>query len=163
PERSLRQTIQSEQVRTLTTWSHVIPDSAGIFYTPVNEHFRAQYEIDQINCSRQRWERYWGWVQSFYHGNILARGWTNTCGRIVDDLPGGYPGDDLIGRMNVLGRLIAAEWAKNNAVRSITTHDLQQWGALMRKAIRGRDTDDPTPVLNAFRQIELEVHVLGNG
>jgi len=158
PEQSAHQAIQGDQVRILTTWSHAIPDSAGIFYSPVSEHFRMRYEIDHANRSRQRWERYRGWVQTFYNGNLLARGWTDHCGRILVYLPVESHNDELIGRMNVLGRLIAAEWAKNNAVRIITSSDLQQWGALMRKADRGRDSDDPVPILEAFTQIEMEVH-----
>lgn len=158
PEESTHQTVQGDQVRLLTTWSHAIPDSAGVFYSPVSEHFRWPYELDRLNRPRQRWQRYWSWVQTFYEGNLLARGWTEQCGRILDALPGAFHPEDLIGRMNVLGRLVAAEWAKNNALRRISTRDLRQWGALLRRAIRKRDPDDPVPVLEAFNQVEVAVY-----
>jgi hypothetical protein len=60
--------------------------------------------------------------------------------------------------MNILGRLIGAEWAKDNAVRVINTRDLKEWGAIMRRAMRRSAEDGADPVLGTFAQIEREVH-----
>jgi hypothetical protein len=150
--------LRAEQERILTTWSEAVSDTAGIFYSPVSEHFRLRYELDQRNHPRQRWNQYWGWIETFYAGNILARGWTEQCGRILEALPADYDREALIGRMNVLGRLIAAEWAKNNGVRVIATSDLQRWGGQMRRAMRRQEQDDPVPVLEVFSQIERTVN-----
>ena len=73
PERTLSQTIQGDQVRTLTTWSHAIPDSVGVFYSPVSGHFRLRYELDTESRSSRSWKRRLGWVQAFYQGNVLSR------------------------------------------------------------------------------------------
>ncbi len=156
--RSPADVFQAYQDRVVTTWSHVIPDTAGIFYQPVNEQFRVRYELDQRNQSRQRWNRYWYWIRTFYKGNILARGWTESCRRILGALPAEYEREELIGRMNVLGRLIAAEWAKNGSVRVIATSDLQRWGGEMRRAMRQRVEDDPAPILRVFSHIERTVN-----
>ncbi|MFC1529862.1 hypothetical protein ACFL6R_03995 [Gemmatimonadota bacterium] len=157
-DQSLPPPPQVEQERILTTWSGAITDTAGIFYLPVSEHFRLRYELDQRNRNRQRWNRYWGWIKTFYAGNILARGWTEQCGRILEALPADYEREALIGRMNVLGRLIAAEWAKDNNVRVIATSDLQRWGGQMRRAMRRRNQADPAPIIDLFSEIERTVH-----
>ncbi len=158
PERTLSQTIQGDQVRTLTTWSHAISDSVGVFYSPGIDHFRLRYELDPENRSSRSWERHWGWVEVFYRGNVLSRGWTANCGRILGYLPESFHQDDLIKRMNVLGRLVASEWSRRNNIRLITTNDLIRWGSLLRRAIRNRDQDGAVSILEIFSQIEVEVY-----
>ena len=67
-------------------------------------------------------DTYYFWVHRFYHGvPILLAGWTARAGRLLSKV-GDPAKPDLTVKINVLGRTIAAEWAKANEYRRIHTY-----------------------------------------
>lgn len=65
---------------------------------------------------------YFYWVQRFYHGvPILVAGWTARARRLLSKV-GAPEKPALTEKINVLGRTIAAEWAKANEYRRIHTY-----------------------------------------
>jgi hypothetical protein len=145
------------QEPTLETWSHSIEDSTGLIYVPDERHFRARYDIDADNQALQSWDEYWEWVKVFYSGNLLARGWIIECRKIVDRINDLDQKDRAIQKMNVLGRLIAAEWARDNSVRLIDTGDIRQWLLWLREASIGNEIEivvDTGPLFESLNRIE---------
>ncbi len=109
------------------------------WYSPLAEDFRPHYERDPANGQKQTWEQYWGWVESFYRGNLLARGWSDRARLAGGERPLGGRAPRLRSRLNALGREIGAEWAKDYDTRRIGSAELLAWGKMMEKA---RDRDD---------------------
>lgn len=150
------------------TWSHAVVDSAGVLYSPREEDFRPRYEEDELNRAAQSWNEYWRWVRTFYGGNILARGCIRECEAILEtvkeqgtfeDMAGGTTAraktlNDLILRMNILCRLIAAEWSKDNGVRKIDTADVRRWRSRLRGAAGEISGKDISPLTGALIDIE---------
>ncbi|HEX2021444.1 MAG TPA: hypothetical protein VHH36_01930 [Candidatus Thermoplasmatota archaeon] len=91
--------------------------------------FRARYEADRANQAKQPWKEYADWVKSFYEGRRFppVPGWND---RERDMLKGLAEADRarLAPLVSEVGRALAAEWAKDNAVRKVSTSDLQAWG-----------------------------------
>ncbi len=141
------------------SWSHTVTDSAGILYTPRPGDFRPRFESDAANREKQGWEEYWRWITAFYGGNLIARGWIEECDRLLAGLDTAPSRDELVRRMNILGRLAAAEWAKDNGVRRISSRDIFAWRDQLRAAVTGRHAggDRATILLVTLRDIEAEV------
>ena len=78
---------------------------------------------------------YQKWLKTFYEGSFLAKGWDGVKAEILAALP---PEErESAGRaIDELGKLIGAEWAKDNNVRKIDTAALQAWGGQLRAAVR---------------------------
>ena len=145
------------QQPSVETWSHAIHDSTGIIYAPDEKHFRPRYDEDEEDRKRQSWDTYWKWVEAFYEGNLLIRGWTVECRNIADRIHNLDQRDQAIARLNVLGRLISAEWAKDNAIRLIDTNDIRQWGQWLRESSTGDEIhviSDIEPIVEALNRIE---------
>lgn len=91
--------------------------------------FRARYEADAANRARQSWDEYWSWVRTFYEGKRFppVPGWRD---RERDGLARVADADRAAvqAAFAETGRAIAAEWAKDNAVRRVSTDDLKSWG-----------------------------------
>jgi hypothetical protein len=111
------------------------------WYAPLSEDFRPHYDRDAANRSKQTWEQYWGWVQSFYAGNLFAKGWTDRATWLVEHVRPDVERTRLRTKLNTLGREICAEWAKDYDTRTIDSADLLTWGKMMEKS---RDRDDGT-------------------
>lgn len=116
------------------------------------EWFRARYEADAANKSKQSWREYWGWVGSFYEGKRFppVAGWREREKELVAKAPAHK---DAIVRM---GQALAAEWAKDNAVRKVSTSDLQAWGKRFSEAAR-----TPDALAAALGEVEKEMKKRG--
>lgn len=114
--------------------------------------FRAQYEKDAANKSKQSWNDYWGWVQTFYKGKTFppVPGWASREKEIAGKVP------EARVELETTGRALAAEWAKDNAVRKVSTSDLQTWGKKFSDASRSRDT-----LLAALAEVDAELKKRG--
>ena len=114
-------------------------DEAVGWYSPREEDFRPEYDRDRVNRRAQTWEQYWGWVGAFYRGNFLSVGWTKQAEESVAIVRSQATRQELIKSLNELGKQIAREWSKDNAVRKISTADLSRWGGAIRAARRSDD------------------------
>lgn len=97
--------------------------------------FRARYDADSENAKRQTWDKYRDWVRKFYEGTRFppVKGWDAQTQALLERIDAGAQAD-VTARVNKLGSAIASEWAKDNAVRRISTSDLQGWGRELEKA-----------------------------
>jgi len=108
-------------------------------YAPAKGDFLPEYERDRANGKVQTWDQYWGWVQAFYAGNLIADGWTKHGEQSLAMIKSSENRQDLIERYNELGKIVGRQWAKDYAVRRITTADLRRWHEAVAEAVR---TDD---------------------
>ena len=108
-------------------------------YTPVEEDIRAEYQRDLSNQQVQTWREYWGWVQDFYKGNLLADGWTKYSQATLDVVKAEAGRRTILTKINRLGKVISQEWAKDGKVRRITTTDLRRWNDAIGEARRSDD------------------------
>jgi hypothetical protein len=72
-----------------------------------------------VNQTLQTREEYLGWIKSFYTGTLLyPTGWFDVQERVLST--SSPENVDAFGpRIEEMGRLIAAEWAKENSARAI--------------------------------------------
>lgn len=115
--------------------------------------FRARYEADAGNRAKQSWKEYREWIDTFYKGKRFppVPGWAAREEEILGKLPA-----DARARMQAplseVGRLLAAEWAKDNAVRKVGTGDLQAWGRRF-----GDAASDPARLGAALDEVRAEL------
>ena len=110
--------------------------------------FRAKYDADKANQAKQSWDEYRKWVARFYEGQRFPpiAGWADREKDLVAKAPAARA------QIESVGRLIAAEWAKDNAVRKVSTSDLQTWGGQFKDAAK-----DPAAMLAALQSVEKEI------
>jgi hypothetical protein len=108
-------------------------------YTPTEAEVRAEYQRDLANQKLQTWREYWGWVQSFYKGNLMAAGWTKYSETTLEEVKADDARPQLLKKINRLGKLIGQEWAKHDRVRKINTTDLKRWNDAITDARRKDD------------------------
>lgn len=117
-------------------------------------YFRAAYEADAANKGRQPWADYLGWVRAFYEGKRFppVPGWAarerDLATRLRPDAR-----IAVLARAAETGRRIAAEWAKDNAVRRVSTDDLRSFGGALDQAAKA-DAGDGARILAALAAIE---------
>lgn len=119
--------------------------------------FRAQYDADGDNKRRQTWEQYWGWVKAFYEGKRFPpiAGWGSREKDLLARL--NHEGRAKVqGELTEVGRLIAAEWAKENAVRKVGTNELQGYGSQLEAAAK-KETGDGAHILGALDHVRADV------
>ena len=115
--------------------------------------FRARYEADAANKARQPWKDYHEWVHTFYKGKRFppVPGWAAREEDILKKLPAASR-DAMHHRLVETGRTLAAEWAKDNAVRKVSTGDLQSWGKRF-----GDAAGDPATLGTALDEVKAEL------
>ena len=112
-----------------------------LYGVPEVEKFRQHYQADKANQKKQSWNQYSSWIKTFYKGRLfVGPGWNDTCNKVLEGVGSGSQRSEMTTYLNVLGRVIAAEWSKDNAVRKISTSDVKLWGDRLKKAKRG-DSD----------------------
>jgi hypothetical protein len=92
--------------------------SAGpVLYEPQKTDFpcRPEPAYAKGDCNA-----YFGWIQTFYRGNIFTKGWTQYATQLLSRVAE-ESRPRLAGKINLLGQTIAAEWAKDNSYRRIYT------------------------------------------
>jgi hypothetical protein len=127
------------------------------------EEFRVAYEGDARNAARQSFDEYWGWVKAFLvKGGAGQRGWLEQGEAVLQRVTHTATAADLRARVEAVGKLIAAEWAKDSKHRRIHSTLLQgspnlyDWGRRLQRAA-GEDAGDGTAIGRAVDAIEREV------
>lgn len=112
-------------------------------------YFRDRYANDAANRAKQSEREYLSWVERFYEGQRFPpiAGWR----RRGEDLARRFPGAREL--LAEVGRGLAAEWAKDNAVRKVSTSELQAWGRQLEAA-----TKDEATLVAALRAVQAEIH-----
>lgn len=114
--------------------------------------FQQRYEADAANKARQSWKEHQDWVRTFYEGKRFppVAGWRERERDLVARAPGARE------QVERVGRLLASEWAKDNAVRKVSTSDLQAWGKRFSDAAK-----EPAALVAALTQVEEEMRKRG--
>lgn len=113
-----------------------LQNESTALYAPKADDFREAYKSDTANQAKQSWEDYHGWVLTFYRGNFLDEGWTAHAKRLTSRIKNVELRSMTVDSMNRLGKKIAAEWAKDNDVRRISSKDVAAWGRLIDDAAK---------------------------
>lgn len=105
---------------------------------PEREFFETAYRTDLANQPLQTRREYLGWIKSFYTGTVIyPTGWFDIQARfLATAAPENVEG--LEPRIEELGMLIAAEWAKENSGRAIDNRLLALWGSTLQAATPGQ-------------------------
>jgi hypothetical protein len=109
------------------------------WYSPREADFRPAYDHDAVNQAKESWSEYWSWVQTFYTGNLFSPGWTAQGTTTLRGVQSEETRGRLRSDLNDLGRVVAAEWSKDNGVRKIDTAALRVLGARITKAAKADD------------------------
>jgi len=125
------------------------------WYVPQPKDFRPAYDRDIANGGKQTWEQYWGWVKSFYEGNLFTKGWNARARWLVEGVRLEDEQKRLRTRLNALGRDICAEWSKDYNVRKIGSGDLLTWGKMLEKA-RAGDRGDGAELRRAIDAVRAD-------
>ncbi len=123
---------------------------------PGEAHFRQVYDSDRSNQKVQTWQEYWGWVQTFYQGNLLSEGWIRFGQVTREGVRSEQQRSAVIQRLNELGKSISQEWAKAGSIRKINTADLRQWYNAIGEA-RRKDDGTGAGILDALEKIRAIV------
>lgn len=118
-------------------------------------YFRARYDADDKNRARQSWGEYSDWVRTFYDGKRFppVPGWSARERDILAAVP--VASRDAAARaLAETGRVIAAEWAKDNAVRRVGTDDLKAWGKRFSDASR-----DVQRLMDALDEVRRKIEL----
>ncbi len=124
---------------------------------PAQAEFAEHYRQDRRNAERQSLEQYLAGIERFYRGwEMYPAGWSRLSRDLTDHIADPSIKNLTQTKLTRLGVAIAAEWAKDNAVRRITTRHVAIWGnALQKSAERAeltqlvdRVTDDVDNLLN---------------
>ncbi len=123
---------------------------------PPEEYFVDAYQVATDNQPYQEMDSYLNWIKVFYLGSALSPGWL----QLTEDLLYETSADkklEYTEKMEVLGRLIGAEWAKNNAVRLIDTRCASVWRDTLIEAVEIDDLD------NYMQRFEADVNAIFAG
>jgi hypothetical protein len=121
---------------------------------PARDLFVRAYESDQVNRAIQSEGDYLKWIKLFYLGRgISVPGWI----RVSEDLL--YLTEDnektiAAEELELLGKKISMEWAKDNSMRRIPTSVMLSWRDIMYKA------SENNMHLEAVRLIDADVDAL---
>ncbi len=134
--------------RVLDEWPETVPEQ---------NWFIQAYQADEANQQRQTDVEYLTWVVRFYEGwELMATGWNDITPALMVDMEGEQR-RELAARSEQLGKMISAEWAKDNDVRSIDTSMLSLWGSVMLAV------EQPHAKLAAVTLIDQDVDALLRG
>jgi hypothetical protein len=125
---------------------------AGALYTPVQSEILVEYHRDSNNKKVQTWRQYWSWVQTFYKGNLVSAGWARFSEVTLEAVKSDEGRRQVVQQLNEVGKLIGREWAKDGAIRKISTADLRRWNDAINDA-RRRDNGSGQRILDAIKTI----------
>lgn len=127
------------------------------------DEFRAAYDEDARNAARQSFEVYWDWVRTFLvKGGAGQRGWLPQGEAVLRRVGDAAVAGALRDRIRLLGKSIAAEWAKDSRSRRVHstllqgTPNLYGWGQRLERAA-AEDAGDGEAVGRALDAIETEL------
>lgn len=93
---------------------------------PDREYFEYVYATDAVNKQYQSKDEYMDWIHRFYHGYQSINGWNNISSEVLDSAEA-ERFSAIAKKMNYLGRVISAEWAKDDPARLIDSRAVSAW------------------------------------
>lgn len=136
-------------------WSIKIEEknqAKDLYGEPGQDHFKRFYQADSANQKKQTWTQYEGWIKTFYSGNLLVAGWKSAAEKFCQNVKDHEERKEVVYYLNVLGRVIAAEWAKDANHSRITSTDVQAWAAELT-SLKNKEADR----VAALRKLAMNV------
>lgn len=130
-------------------------EAASLYGEPGSKDFKTCYHADSANRKKQSWTEYESWLKTFYSGNWLVSGWKVAAEKFCQKIDDANERKEAVRYLNVLGRIIAAEWAKDAKVSRITSADVQAWAAQL-DPLPQKDGKPIKPV-DALKQLAANV------
>lgn len=108
---------------------------------PPIAYYKQAYRQDKSNQTVQTEHTYLAWVIRFYKGwKLYQDGWQATTRDIIAGVHDAHEKKRLKAKLDHLGKLISAEWAKKSEERVIRSRELSIWGQALVKALdRGEE------------------------
>lgn len=108
---------------SIRNWPETVPRQ-GLFVQA--------YRADPDNQQLQSQQEYLEWILGFYQGTLIyPTGWLDVEERLLQDTPA-IEKPKLDARLEQLGIVIGAEWAKENDQRLIDNRMLALWGSTLQ-------------------------------
>ena len=102
---------------------------------PSQRLFIQAYRDDVQNQAFQSEQAYLEWILGFYQGTLIyPTGWLDVEEQLIAITPPEHR-DELDSRLEELGILIGAEWAKENEARLIDNRMLALWGSVLQLSL----------------------------
>lgn len=139
-------------------WSIKIEEAnaeSSLYCVPGDGHFQHCYKADSANQKKQTWTEYEGWIKTFYSGNFLVSGWKTSAEKFCGKIQSEEERKQVIRYLNVLGRIIAAEWAKDAKVSRISSTDVQTWAAQLDPL--PQNNGKPVKPVDALKQLATNI------
>jgi hypothetical protein len=139
------------------------PQSRAELVDAWQPYFLAEYDRDECNRRKQTPDEYWSWVKNLLlDGGSGFKGWMEQ----VEELAEGVKNVESRQRLRVLlyrvGRLVAAEWAKDSTCRKMFSTpwqgrpNLMELGRRLQRAA-ARDKGDGAAIELAVAEAEAEL------
>lgn len=108
---------------------------------PPRTYFLDRYQQDVVNKNSQGQDEYLKWVTRFYKGwELYPSGWDNISQQVLLKLNKHPAAGEIRVKLERLGLIISAEWAKNNKTRIINTRLVALWGNALIKSLEHGET-----------------------
>lgn len=108
---------------------------------PPRTYFLDQYQQDVVNKNSQSLDEYLKWVIRFYKGwDLYPSGWDNITQEVLLKINKYPAAGEIRVKLDRLGLIISAEWAKNNKTRIINTRLVALWGNSLIKSLEHGET-----------------------
>lgn len=118
----------------LEDWPEGIPPTA---------YFVAVYEADPEAATLQTLDEYLYWVRGFYEGTPLyPRGWNDISEDLLAEVASPQRYAERERQLFLLGREIAAEWAKDTSINRVDNQHLATWGVAASRAVNEDNVDE---------------------
>jgi hypothetical protein len=128
--------------------------------------FAAEHARDDCNLRRQTLDEYWRWVKNLLlEGGSGFSGWMDQVEELASGVKEAEARERVRATLHRVGRLIAAEWAKDSACRKIYSTpwqgrpNLMELGRRFRRAVAS-DAGDGVAIELAATEIEAELITL---
>lgn len=119
--------------------------------------FESAYRADEVNQQFQTRQEYLEWILGFYQGTVIyPTGWLDVEAQLLDRTPPQRQ-QQLDERLEELGIVIGAEWAKENDARLIDNRMLALWGSTLQLM------EDAEGRLEAIEMVARDIDLLLEG
>lgn len=103
---------------------------------PPRSYFVNAYEADAINKELQTQQEYMTWIVRFYNGwELYGRGWTKMTNELLEQIDNPTEAVEIKAKIDRIGRLVSAEWAKKSDTRTIYLRHVSIWGNALLESL----------------------------
>lgn len=103
---------------------------------PPRNYFVKAYEADEINREIQTQQEYMTWIVRFYNGwELYGRGWTKMTNELLEQVEDPTEAKEIKHKIDRIGRLVSAEWAKKSDTRTIYLRHVSIWGNALLESL----------------------------